>query len=512
MSEDAPTYGNGQTHLDEETRNRIKLEACAMRHVFNLDAEQRPDAARRWANASLGLYQLAPYVANTLEQAPNAKADDILVELDRSLNASRLDLIAAGALDIATGTEPLEPNKAKAAYEQALQDTARAADLRKITEAKRMLEQADKSDPAERKRLMREAVERIAQAERQAEEPLANVWQEHLQILAKDKHRKDEAVMLDESMRGGWAGWFNANLGPRGGLSPGRTLLIGGGPGGGKTSMAAALAVDALAAGCPVTFWQLELGVGETLEHLMAQDPTRRERGCDHWASDYAARAKAALPAHWSDLLTIPRWPDSSAEACIDAMQDLARRCRRMRDKNQLEHDCNGLFIVDYVQLLTMQSKEAWKAGHEVITDAISKLAKAAAEAEAVLVLLSQVTKDSRKEGTQISDGTEFSGADIARAAHAAVTIGLGHYDEAGVGDDHEKIERATMKKPCEFVSGKGEPRIAMFSKRRGVWHDPMGEYPKTSRGIWYSKRALYGGPQDGAKGRQGQLGGKDPF
>ena len=43
---------------------------------------------------------------------------------------------------------------------------------------------------------------------------------------------------------------------------------------------------------------------------------------------------------------------------------------------------------MDYVQLLTMQSKESWKAGHEVITDAISKLAKAAAEAEAVLVLL----------------------------------------------------------------------------------------------------------------------------
>ena len=69
----------------------------------------------------------------------NAKADDILVELDRTLNASRLDLIAAGALDIATGNEPLEPSKAKAAYEQALQDTARAADLRKISEAQRML-------------------------------------------------------------------------------------------------------------------------------------------------------------------------------------------------------------------------------------------------------------------------------------------------------------------------------------------------------------------------------------
>lgn len=510
MSEDAPTYGNGQTHVDEETSRRIKLEAAAMRHVFNLDAEQRPEAARRWANASLGLYQLAPYVAGQLQQAPNAKADDILVELDRTLNASRLDLIAAGALDIATGTEPLEPSKAKEAYEQALQDTARAVDLRKITEAKRMLEQADRAEPAERKRIMREAVERIAQAERQTEEPLAGVWQEHLEIISADKHKRDEAVMLDEAVRGAWAGWFNANLGPRGGLSPGRTLLIGGGPGGGKTSMAAALAVDALAAGCPVTFWQLELGVGETLEHLMAQDPSRKVKGCDHWASDYAVRAKAALPASWSDLLTIPRWPDSSAEACIDALQDLARRCRRMRDRGQLEHDCNGLFIVDYVQLLTMQSKESWKAGHEVITDAISKLAKAAAEAEAVLVLLSQVTKDSRKEGTQISDGTEFSGADIGRAAHAAVTIGLGHYDADAVGDECEKIKKATITKPCEFVAGKGEPRIAMFSKRRGVWHDPMADYPKTGRGIWYSKRALYGGPNDVPKSRQGQLG--DPF
>jgi hypothetical protein len=238
----------------------------------------------------------------------------------------------------------------------------------------------------------------------------------------------------------------------------------------------------------------------------MGQDPTRKVRGCDHWASDFADRAKAPLPAHWSDLLTIPRWPDSSAEACIDAMQDLARRCRRMRERGQLEHDCNGLFIVDYVQLLTMQSKESWKAGHEVITDAISRLAKAAAEAEAVLVLLSQVTKESRKEGTQVSDGTEFSGADISRAAHAAVTIGAGYYDEGAEG---EKIKPATIKHPCEFVAGKGEPRIAMFSKRRGVWHDPMGEFPSVKRGIWYSKRALYGGPDDAPKDKQGRL---EPF
>jgi hypothetical protein len=175
MSEESPIHGNGQTYLDEETSRRIKLEASAMRHVFNLDAEHRPEAARRWANASMGLYQLAPYVAAQLQQAPNAKADDILVELDRTLNASRLDLVAAGALEIATGTEPMEPSKAKEAYEQALQDTARAVDLRKITEAKRMLEQADRAEPAERKRIMREAVERIAQAERQTEEPLAGV-------------------------------------------------------------------------------------------------------------------------------------------------------------------------------------------------------------------------------------------------------------------------------------------------------------------------------------------------
>jgi hypothetical protein len=507
MSEDAPTYQtNGQPHLDEDTRNRIKLEARAMRHVFNLDAEQRPDAARRWSDAALGLWQLAPHVARTLASAPNAKAEDILVELDRTLSASRLDLIAAGALNIATGAEALEPSKAKDAYEQALQDTARAADLRKISEARRLLDQADKAEPADRKRIMREAVERIGQAERQTEEPLAGVWQEHLEMISQAKHTPDEAVMLDEKQRGAWAGWFNASLGPRGGLSPGRTLLIGGGPGGGKTSMAAALAVDALAAGCPVTFWQLELGVGETLEHLMGQDPTRKVRGCDHWASDFADRAKAPLPAQWSDLLTIPRWPDSSAEACIDAMQDLARRCRRMRERGQLEHDCNGLFIVDYVQLLTMQSKESWKAGHEVITDAISRLAKAAAEAEAVLVLLSQVTKESRKDGTQMSDGTEFSGADISRAAHAAVTIGLGHYDDGAEG---EKIKPASGKHPCEFVAGKGEPRIAMFSKRRGVWHDPMGEFPSVKRGIWYSKRALYGGPEDAPRDKQGRL---EPF
>jgi hypothetical protein len=87
------------------------------------------------------------------------------------------------------------------------------------------------------------------------------------------------------------------------------------------------------------------------------------------------------------------------------------------------------------------------------------------------------------------------------------VTIGLGHYDDGAEG---EKIKPASGKHPCEFVAGKGEPRIAMFSKRRGVWHSPMADYPKAGRGIWYSKRALYGGPDDVPKCRQGKLG--DPF
>jgi hypothetical protein len=304
--------------------------------------------------------------------------------------------------------------------------------------------------------------------------------------------------MLNARARGRWADWFNRHLSGRGGLTAGRTLLLGGAPMGGKTSLAAAFAVDALAAGVPVCFWQLELGVEETLEHLVAQDPTREPRKTPFYAVPFHERLDDPLPDEWAHLLTIPKWAPPTAEAAIDALEKLAAKCRKLRRSGKLAHDCNGLFILDYVQLLTMADSSTYRAGHEVITTAISRLAKSAAEAGAVLILLSQVTKDSRKDG-QTTDGTEFSGADIARPAHVAATVAFGH------SDDGAEPVKATGSKPCEYVPDLGSPRVIVFSKTRGVRAYKMG-YPPNSRGVWYHHRALWGGNGDIYIPEQGEL------
>lgn len=487
--------------VDAERAERIKLEAYALRHVFNLGADERHEAASQLSNAALELVQLLQDVADTLQAVPNVPLADLAEGLERRrLRDTRETLEAVGVLGIVAGTESLSPSLAKTAYKKALEDTRSLQEGRRIQDAIKRLERA-KGEPAGRRLdTVREAVDALALAEREHEQPLEEIWVAHVGKLNKaESYEPHEAVMLDAHARGRWADWFNRHLSGRGGLTAGRTLLLGGAPMGGKTSLAAAFAVDALAAGLPVCFWQLELGIEETLEHLIAQDPDRKPKGSPFYAAPFNERLDDPLPEQWSELLTIPRWPSPTAEGAITALERLAAKCRKLRRAGKLDHVANGLFIIDYCQLLTMADNATFRAGHEVITTAVSRLAKATAEAGAVLILLSQVTKDSRKEG-QTTDGTEFSGADIARPAHVAATVAFGHYPEEG-----GEIEKARGGKPCEYVPNLGSPRIIAFSKTRGVQAYKTG-YPASSRGVWYNHRALWGGTGDEYKAEQGAL------
>jgi hypothetical protein len=498
MSEDAAEYGAPRkVHLDKQTAWRIKAEAEALRHVDNLSAEDRTGAIEQLDRATHELVFLMGRAKETWTAKPASRLSDIALCLDDpALDATRAQLEAAGALEIVTCDEKIDPFKAEKSFHDTLQDHEATKEQLRLERAGKLLEQAREAhDHKSRAELSKQAIEELHHRERETELPLGEVWNRHSPTIAgkTDHHAPQEAVMLNTKARRDWASWFNRHLGPRAGLTPGRTLLIGGGPGGGKTSLAAALAVDALAAGCPVTFYQLELGVEETLEHLIAQDPVKT-KGNDHHLVRYEDRVGRELPDSWRELLVIPRWAKAQAEAAIESMQAMAQRAKRMRRSGAITHQCNGLFILDYVQLLTLADSQTWRAGHEVIATAVSRLAKAAAECGAVLVLLSQVTKESRKD-SQSSDGTEFSGADIERVAHVACTILKGHWDGS-------TIQRATKDRKSEYVqddaNGKqGHPRLINFVKMRGVWPYQSGLHPESEMGIWYSHRALYGDQMD---------------
>jgi len=481
--------------LDEETRARVELEARALRYVFQLGPDDRPEAARRLNDCALCLVALCKAAADALKDAPAIDLADIL-QRDR-LGDECATVRAAGGWGILSGEEPLDPNAGKESYNRAQEDTAKAADLRRAKEIARLAGKLEGKDATERRDILREIEDRAGTAQRTLELPLAQLWNEHQDNLDPDPNKPHEALFLDARKRGNWAHWFNCFLSPRGGLTPGRTMLIGGGPGGGKTSLAGVLVTDTLQAGVPVTFWQLELGVEETLEHILAQNPDKQHRGRKHYESRFVERALGPWPASWGGLLTVPRRPAYRTEDALDALRALARKGEKLRRAGQLTHNCNGLFVLDYIQLLKMTDKGSYHARHDEMTDAASWLAKEAAESKTCLVILSQVTKKSRTKDGDPADGTEYSGADLQRAAHIALTVYPGHYDE-----DTGEIVPATggtsdKAKPCVPVQDRGTPRLIAFNKDRGVWVEDGQSFPEKQRGVWYMHRALYGGPGD---------------
>ncbi len=463
--------------MKDEHAERLRLEALALRHVLNLDLDERADAAALLAGATLHLVALSATLAKELGQSPGTGPEDVAAMLDLrpALRPDVEALDAAGLSDWAS--RGLDPQEARAAFDRVLADTAAIGDARRRATARELLDRADNAKTAqEREDLHTEAIGLLARPVRTTDN-LEELWQEHAAIHGGPLAGPQDAVKLDPS-RGEWARWMNANLGPRGGLEPGRTLIIGGAPGAGKTSLGALLAVDALAAGCPVLFWQLELGRGEALEHLVAQWPC-----CpDWWKKDFWARAKGLpLPSNWAHQLAVPRDPKPEAEDLLAAMNSMAKRARKDRRAGDLAHACNGLVLVDYAQLLTVRDRRAQSAGHEILSTAASRLAKAAADNGLVLLLLSQLNKADRQE--QRLGDTALAGADLARVAHCAVFIQKAKAD----GTPCKGTDKA------DFVAGKGEARALDFTKRRGTCPLDSATPAATWGPLGNSRRALHG-------------------
>jgi len=471
----------------KETAARVRLEAYALRRVLDLDAPDRPEACADLDRAAYALPAWLGTVRRELTAAPAVGLPALWAVLDRpSLKADR-DALQAAGVDL-PALLALDPAEARRAYGDALEGTARAGVLARARSARRMLEDLDaaKTD-ADRRALLADALHELTRPEAEGDAPLAEAWQAHLDRKGADEAGPDEVLRLDAGKRGPWADWFNAWLGTRAGLEPGETFILGGAPEAGKTSLAALFAVDALAAGCPVLFWQLELSREETLEHLQAQLP----EPAGWWKEKFWNHARRPLPPAWADLLTVPRWTAPEVEAVRDAMLTMTRQADRAARNGMPRHACKGLVIVDYAQLLTVADAGPRLAGHEILCTAASRLAKAAAENGACLLLLSQMNKQDQKEAT--AGGTALAGADLARMAHRVAFMQKAN--DAGkacaAGDE------------VAWDAGKGEARLLSWTKARGVRYTPEGHRPDRARVIWNGgrSRALHGGDADARKG-----------
>ena len=467
------------------------LEAQALRNVFQLAEADRHEALAKLDGAALALGGLLLEVAADLKSWPALSLADLWAKIQKDPSLAKG---AAAFLDPAQG---ITPEDAAAAYARALEEYAQGKDLRRIQAARRFLDEAEAAidNPKACRAFLEDAAALVDRAEEAQEESPLDLWAGHLQTLKGAELTAQEAVRLNAGTRGGWADWFNAHLGPRGGLTPGLTMIAGGAPGAGKTSLAALVAVDAMAAGCPVLFWQLELGREETLEHLAAQVPHKEWWRTPFWKKVHEYR----LPESWRELLTMPRNTPPEAEAIARAMKEQARKADRARRAGTLRHACNGLVVVDYAQLLTLKDRTARDAGHEVLTTAASRLTKTAADCGAVLLLLSQLNKgdqNSRESEVRIA-GTAFAGADIARMAHCALQI-----HKARKTDGGKWVACSSWETP-EKNETLGDSRLLTWTKTRGVWMGSNGtSRPDLDRCIWYkpNARALHEmNPQDTA-------------
>lgn len=480
--------------MNESDNARPRVEAYALRHVMNLEAGDRPDACAELEQAAYALPAWLRAVRYEVNHAPAVGLPALWAVLNRpSMDKEALALTAAGVN--LRALEALDPAEARKAYAAALVETKRAGVMACADTARQLLETLPAATTdAERRALLLDAVHELTRPEAEGDKPLAEAWQAHLDRMGADEAKPDEVLRLD-ARRGPWGAWINDNLGSRAGLEPGETFILGGAPEAGKTSLAALFAVDALAVGCPVLYWQLELNREETLEHLIAQDPDATKPGIAAWKVSFWNRARRPLPEAWADLLTVPRWPAPDVEAVQVALVNMAREAERGRRAGKVRHAVNGLLVLDYAQLLTLADAGPRNAQHEILCTAASRLAKTAAESGACLLLLSQLNKADQREGT--AGGTALAGADLARMAHRVALL-----QKADANGDAVKAGDAVA-----WDAGKGEARLLTWTKARGVRYTPEGQRPDRARVFWTGgrSRALHGGDA-GAAGGKGWL------
>jgi len=463
---------------------RLQTEALALRYVLNLAGEERAEAADILSRKTFCLVGLSEAVRKAAETQPNATALDMLEMFNREgLAAEKAALVEGCAFDLLT--TPQDPAALDVAYRQALAGADDLAARARIIEARDLLNLAAVvTDPAERARKIADALRVVEErSDRKDERTLADLWEEYRETLKAAEATDREGLKLDP-VRGAWAAWVNCWLGPRAALMPGKALAMGAASGGGKTSFAGVMAVDAMAAGCPVNFHQLELSAGACLQYFFHQYPAK-----DAWRMPAHERTARPLPASWGDLLTIPRDASPIGADIAEAVKRMARNAerRRRRDPGRA-NACNGLFILDYVQLLTRESSA--DARHEALEKGCSAIVKAASDSGACVLLLSQVNKaDQKAEGGGLQQ-TAFAGVDLARMVDAAFTLEKAAEDKEG-----ELAALSKKTKPRNFSPGKGEARLLRMHKDRGS-RKPPGETLKCDCTLWVDDACLHDGTE----------------
>lgn len=456
--------------LKEIRADRVKIEVAALCHVLRLPEDERLPAAERLVRAASELAWTTRDVARALHDTPNIGPADVARMWNRPpLRAEAAAVTDAAMADIASVSTMSKPDDLAYAYELVVgRDTAS------------FLPCALPAPDARRRTAMAPAVSTVKWTELTG---VADAWRFHVESIRGEPAGARDGVMLDPSRRGAWANWFNAHLGPRGALEPGYSLVVEGHRACGKTSLVAALAVDALAAGCPAWIWQPELRKCETLEHLMAQLPGEGE----WWNTPFHVRARRELPGPWGDLLTIVSDVDVDTLSVANAMQTLSLETVALRQTGKLAHACNGLVIVDQVQHLVPGPGTLDESPSKAQAAITSRLARTARDAGVSLIMVSSLA-ESAAPVSPVEAWMSGPGAEIMNVGvNCVVRLRPAHSDTGaavGLWPVEESFEQPTVP---------GETYLMSWEKTRGVLSQaPEYTRPGQVASVRCFNRALY--------------------
>lgn len=173
------------------------------------------------------------------------------------------------------------------------------------------------------------------------------------------------------------------------GLRGGDLVILAARPGVGKTSFALNLAVNAARAGCPTTFFSLEMSSSQLVQRILCSE------------------ARIGLEKVRGGFLTEPDWQAladaigrlSSMELYIDDTPSLSILEARAKARRELRGKQNGLIIVDYLQL--MQPPQTRRDGNRAVeVGEISRGLKVLAkEMNMPVIALSQLSRAIESRG-----------------------------------------------------------------------------------------------------------------
>lgn len=211
-----------------------------------------------------------------------------------------------------------------------------------------------------------------------------------------------------------------------GGFAPGQLILIAARPSVGKSAMAGELAAHAARSGHATALFSLEMSA-DSLVKRMVSAAAGESIGSLVWAQRYGGESEEARQKREAGLRAL-RDLAKSRLLIDDRLANNIPAIRRALRKAAAKNWAPSLIVVDYLQLVEAAGRVASR--NEAVGEVSRGLKKLAREFDASVVALSQLSRDSAKEGrepelTDLRDsGSLEQDADIVIFLHPVTSQG----------------------------------------------------------------------------------------